>query len=109
MYFYISCYSCSHTTDIIEVNGNGDFKKKKLNCLFFSSYNLKSTSRRVKMLDFIYRLKRSERLFIHKNLLLSLGIGNLVYVLDKTLFDSRQDHLVSIYKLKQSLCELITI
>ncbi len=45
--------------------------------------------------DFIYRLKRSERLFIHKSLLLSLGLGNLVYVLDKNLFDSRQDHVVS--------------
>ena len=37
----------------------------------------------------------SERLFIHKSLLFSLGVGNLVFVLDKTLFASREDHLVS--------------
>ncbi|XP_068742842.1 uncharacterized protein [Montipora capricornis] len=38
------------------------------------------------------RLKNSERLFIHKSLLFALGLGNLVFVLDKTLFDTRQEH-----------------
>ncbi|XP_015780085.1 PREDICTED: uncharacterized protein LOC107357960 [Acropora digitifera] len=38
------------------------------------------------------RLKNSERLFIHKSLLFSLGVGYLVFVLDKTLFASREDH-----------------
>ncbi|PFX11730.1 hypothetical protein AWC38_SpisGene24437, partial [Stylophora pistillata] len=38
------------------------------------------------------RLKSSEKLFIHKNLLLSLGLGNLVYIMDKTLFDTREKH-----------------
>ena len=44
---------------------------------------------------FLLRLKNSERLFIHKSLLFSLGVGNLVFVLDKTLFASREDHPVS--------------
>ncbi|XP_068709163.1 uncharacterized protein [Montipora foliosa] len=38
------------------------------------------------------RLKNSERLFVHKSLLFALGLGNLVFVLDKTLFDTRQEH-----------------
>ncbi|KAK2546942.1 hypothetical protein P5673_033327, partial [Acropora cervicornis] len=38
------------------------------------------------------RLKNSERLFIHKSLLFSLGVGSLVFVLDKTSFASREDH-----------------
>ncbi|XP_068709170.1 uncharacterized protein [Montipora foliosa] len=38
------------------------------------------------------RLKNSERLFIHKSLLFALGLGNLVFVLDKTSFDTRQEH-----------------
>ncbi|XP_020605509.1 adhesion G-protein coupled receptor D1-like isoform X1 [Orbicella faveolata] len=47
------------------------------------------------------RLKTSEKLFIHKNLLLSLGLGNLVYVLDKSLFASRRDHVV--------MCSVVTV
>ena len=42
-----------------------------------------------------HRLKKSERLFIHKSLLFSLGVGNLVFVLDKTSFATRQEHAVS--------------
>ncbi|KAJ7376739.1 hypothetical protein OS493_032794 [Desmophyllum pertusum] len=42
----------------------------------------------------IIRVQESERLFVHKNLLLSIGLGNLVYVLDKTLFSSRNEHHV---------------
>ena len=56
-------------------------KKLRLNC---AELNL-----------FLLRLKNSERLFIHKSLLFSLGIGNLVFVLDKTLFASRENHPVS--------------
>ena len=62
----------------------GDFlmsKKLRLNC--------------VKLNLFLLRVKNSERLFIHKSLLFSLGVGNLVFVLDKTLFASREDHPVS--------------
>ncbi|XP_044169377.1 uncharacterized protein LOC122953512 [Acropora millepora] len=47
------------------------------------------------------RLKNSERLFIHKSMLFSLGVGNLVFVLDKTLFASRQDHL--------ALCSVVAV
>ncbi|KAL9982927.1 hypothetical protein ACROYT_G005042 [Oculina patagonica] len=47
------------------------------------------------------RLKRSERLFIHKSLLLSLCIGNLVFVLDKKLFGSRQNNV--------ALCFAVTV
>jgi len=47
------------------------------------------------------RLKTSERLFIHKNLLLSLGLGNLVFVLDKSLFASRRDHV--------AICSAVTV
>ncbi|KAL9982816.1 hypothetical protein ACROYT_G004923 [Oculina patagonica] len=47
------------------------------------------------------RLKRSERLFIHKSLLLSLGLGNLVFVLDKKLFGSRQNNV--------ALCSAVTV
>ena len=63
---------------------NGDFlmsKKLRLNC--------------VKLNLFLLRLKNSERLFIHKSLLFSLGVGSLVFVLDKTSFASREDHPVS--------------
>ena len=56
-------------------------KKLRLNC---AELNL-----------FLLRLKNSQRLFIHKSLLFSLGVGNLVFVLDKTLFASREDHPVS--------------
>ena len=41
------------------------------------------------------RLKKSEKIFIHKSLLLSLGVGNLVFVLDTSLFTTRQEHAVS--------------
>ncbi|KAK2546935.1 Cadherin EGF LAG seven-pass G-type receptor 1 [Acropora cervicornis] len=49
------------------------------------------------------RLKKTERLFIHKSLLFSLGVGNLVFVVDKTLFASREDHpaLVSVVAVVQ--------
>ncbi|KAL9982934.1 hypothetical protein ACROYT_G005049 [Oculina patagonica] len=47
------------------------------------------------------RLKSSKRLFIHKSLLLSLGLGNLVFVLDKNLFALRQDHV--------ALCSAVTV
>ena len=56
-------------------------KKLRLNC---AELNLS-----------LLRLKNSERLFIHKSLLFSLGVGYLVFVLDKTLFASREDHPVS--------------
>ncbi|CAH3022119.1 unnamed protein product, partial [Porites evermanni] len=36
------------------------------------------------------RLKNSERIFIHKSLLLSLGVGNLLYVLDISSFTTRE-------------------
>ncbi|KAJ7385557.1 hypothetical protein OS493_015135 [Desmophyllum pertusum] len=47
------------------------------------------------------KLKSSEKLFIHKSLLLSLGLGNLVFVLDKNLFTTRQDHV--------ALCSAVTV
>ena len=63
------------------------YKKIRLNC---AKLNL-----------FLLRLKNSERLFIHKSLLFSLGVGNLVFVLDTTLFASREDHPVSeVYVIK---------
>jgi len=37
----------------------------------------------------------SEKIFVHVNLLLSLGLGNLVYVLDKQVFTNRMEHPVS--------------
>ena len=49
----------------------------------------------LKFLSSLFRLKSSERLFIHKSLLLSLALGNLVYIMDKTLFDTREKHAVS--------------
>lgn len=55
----------------------------------------------------LHRLKTSERLFIHKNLLLTLGLGNLVFVLDKNLFASRQDHVVC-KKLRKSCFKQIS-
>ena len=51
---------------------------------------------------FIRRVKKSERIFVHKNLLSSLGLGNLVYILDVTLFSSRKDHIVSTVVLKST-------
>ena len=45
-----------------------------------------------------YRVKRTERIFVHKNLLFSLGLGNLVYILDIASFSSRMDHIVSCLK-----------
>ena len=42
-----------------------------------------------------YRVKSSERIFVHKNLLFSLGLGNLVYILDIASFSTRMDHIVS--------------
>ena len=45
-----------------------------------------------------YRVKSSERIFVHKNLLFSLGLGNLVYILDIASFSSRMDHIVSCLK-----------
>lgn len=47
------------------------------------------------------RLKSSEKLFIHKSLLLSLGLGNLVYIMDITLFDTREKHT--------ALCTVVTV
>ena len=47
------------------------------------------------------RFKKSERIFIHKSLLLSLGVGNLVFVVDKTLFSTRQEHAVSTVKYRE--------
>ena len=72
----------------------GDFwmnKKLRCNC--------------AKLKLFLLRLKNSERLFIHKSLLFSLGVGNLVFVLDKTLFASREDHPVSeVFIIKYKEC-----
>ena len=45
-----------------------------------------------------YRVKSSERIFVHKNLLFSLGLGNLVYILDIASFSTRMDHIVSCLK-----------
>ena len=42
-----------------------------------------------------YRVKSSERIFVHKNLLFSFGLGNLVYIVDIASFSSRMDHIVS--------------
>lgn len=42
-----------------------------------------------------HRLKKSERIFIHKSLLLSLGLGNLVYVSDISFFTTREENVVS--------------
>ena len=41
------------------------------------------------------RRLKSEKVFVHKNLLLSMGLGNLVGVLDVTLFKTREEHPVS--------------
>lgn len=49
----------------------------------------------------VLRLKKTERIFIHKSLLLSLGVGNLVYVLDTALFAMRQEHA--------ALCTAVTV
>ena len=37
----------------------------------------------------------SEKTFVHVNLLLALGLGNLVYVVDKTAFTNRLEFPVS--------------
>lgn len=42
-----------------------------------------------------HRLKKSERIFIHKSLLLSLGVGNVVYVSDIAFFTTREENVVS--------------
>ncbi|XP_073256022.1 vasoactive intestinal polypeptide receptor 1-like isoform X2 [Porites lutea] len=47
------------------------------------------------------RVKSSERIFVHKNLLFSLGLGNLVYIVDIASFSSRMDHI--------ALCCLVTV
>ncbi|CAH3022693.1 unnamed protein product [Porites evermanni] len=41
------------------------------------------------------RVKSSERIFVNKNLLFSLGLGNLVYIVDIASFSTRMDHIVS--------------
>ena len=42
-----------------------------------------------------FRVEITEKIFVHLNMLLSLGLGNLVYVLDFTVFTSRAEHPVS--------------
>lgn len=107
MYFYISCYSGAHTVDSIEVKKNrcGDLRNTPIIC--FLSSNLESSHKVNMGLIPLHRLKTSERLFIHKNLLLSLGLGNLVFVLDKRLFTSRRDHVVCT-KLRKSCFKQIS-
>ena len=58
-------------------------KKKRLLTILFYSF---------------YRVKSSERIFVHKNLLFSLGLSNLVYILDIASFSTRMDHIVSCLK-----------
>ena len=41
------------------------------------------------------RVSKSERIFVHKNLLMSLAFGQLVYILDMNIFPSRNLHHVS--------------
>ena len=72
----------------------------------FLSCNLESCHKINMGLIPLHRLKTSERLFIHKNLLLSLGLGNLIFVLDKSLFASRRDHVVCT-KLRKSFFKQI--
>ena len=43
----------------------------------------------------LYGVKSTEKIFVHKNLLFSLGLGNLVYILDIASFSTRMDHIVS--------------
>ncbi|KAL9983045.1 hypothetical protein ACROYT_G005169 [Oculina patagonica] len=49
----------------------------------------------------IIRVKKSMRLFVHKNLLLSLAIGQLMYILDVKFFNSRNEYSV--------LCSTVTV
>lgn len=44
----------------------------------------------------IIRIK-SEKLFVHKNLLLTMGLGNLVRVLDVTFFKTREKYPESLW------------
>lgn len=37
------------------------------------------------------RIKMSEKSFVHGNLLLTLGLGHLVFVVDKTAFNNRME------------------
>jgi len=54
----------------------------------------------IKVLLYLYfRLKNSERIFIHKSLLVSLGVGNLLYVLDISSFTTREKNTVSKVKI----------
>ena len=41
------------------------------------------------------RVSMSERIFVHKNLLISLAFGHTVYILDINIFPSRKVHHVS--------------
>ena len=49
----------------------------------------------ITLLFILCRRLKSEKVFVHKNLLLSMGLGNLVGVLDVTLFKTREEHPVS--------------
>ena len=40
-------------------------------------------------------MKITEKIFVHVNMLLSLGLGHLVFVLDLTVFTNRAEHPVS--------------
>ena len=82
---------CKEKKPIIEeVNLEGHcFKERRL----FDKQKLRLHCAKLNLS--LLRLKNSERLFIHKSLLFSLGVGSLVFVLDKTLFASREDHPVS--------------
>ena len=42
-----------------------------------------------------FRVEITEKIFVHVNMLLSLGLAHLVYVLDFTLFTNRAEHPVS--------------
>ena len=47
------------------------------------------------MLIICFRVEITEKIFVHVNMLLSLGLAHLVYVLDLTVFTSRAEHPVS--------------
>ena len=47
------------------------------------------------MLIICFRVEITEKIFVHVNMLLSLGIADLVYVLDFTVFTNRVEHPVS--------------
>ena len=54
----------------------------------------------IKVLLYLYfRLKKSERILIHKSLLVTLGVGNLLYVLDISSFTTREKNTVSKVKI----------